>query len=416
MGRAWSASTAFVGVGGAGEGAAALGVISVGRVRRRRIGGWERDGGCTSGPKAVHIRRTSRGVVHRSRDPLAHRARIVHSPGMHSIRSRSAARLAALPFDDDSGVVSVSAAARAGVDSGALQRLVTAGALVPVAKGMYVDRARYEDSPPWTRFRWRSSAFTLRCGPGAVAAEWSAAALLQLPTVGPPPDLPVVLRPREPGRGSDRTPNGRVRRLLPRLARHIDRSRRVPVTSLALTAVDLARTLEITDAIVLLDAAARVSGGLADVHAAVTALSGHRGLTRVRAAMDLVDPRSESVLESRGRMAMILGGLPTPLSNVWIDDGPMPRRVDHLFVDGALVVEADGATKYDNGRASAIIRAEKDREWRLRSMGFEVVRYDDRLARGQPAELVRRIRLLLERRRGLVAPPVWSVDVPRRSA
>lgn len=281
---------------------------------------------------------------------------------------------------------------------------------------MYVVRARYEEIPPWSRFGLRSLAFTARCGPTAVAAEWSAAVLLRLPTIGSPPELPVVLRPGEPGRGSDRTPNGRVRRLLPPVDRHIDRSGPVPVTSRALTAVDLARSLDITDAVVLLDAAARAYGGTEELRRAVRALAGYRGLTLIRVAMELVDPRSESVLESRGRMAMILGGLPAPLSNVWIDDGPMLRRVDHLFVEGALIVEADGAGKYDNGRASDIIRAEKDREWRLRQMGFEVLRYDDRLARRQPAELVRRVRVVLDRRRGVIAPPVWSIDAPRRSA
>ena len=329
---------------------------------------------------------------------------------------RALARLATLQSVDGSGVVSASDAGRAGVDRNALSRLIAAGGLVPLARGMYVARSLYDNSPPWSRFRVRSLAFTARCGPTAVAAEWSAAVLLGLPTVGLPPALPVALRPGESGRGSDRTPNGRVRRLMPAVARHVDRSGPVPVTSRALTAVDLARSLEITDAVIVLDAAARACGSIAELRGAVAALAGYRGMTLVRAAMDLVDPRSESVLESRGRMAMILGGLPIPLSNVWITDGPALRRVDHLFVDGALIVEADGAMKYDSGRASEIIRAEKDREWRLRQMGFEVLRYDDHLARREPTELVRRVRLVLDRRRGVVAPPVWSVDAPRRSA
>lgn len=155
----------------------------------------------------------------------------------------------------------------------------------------------------------------------------------------------------------------------------------------------------------------RESGGdqLTD---ALHRLERHPGVERARCVVSQADPRSESVLESVGRAALLAAGLPAPLSNVWIADGPQPRRVDHLYVVGALVLEADGSGKYAD-RTAAVLRAEKDREYRLRQLGFEVVRYDWALAYGRPHELAIRVATALSGRTGQVAPPIWSLDRPR---
>ena len=65
------------------------------------------------------------------------------------------------------------------------------------------------------------------------------------------------------------------------------------------------------------------------------------------------DHRAETPLEYLGRLACIEGGLPVPLSNVWVGDGyPLLER-----------------------------------EWALRRLGLDVVRYDWELAAHRRDEL-----------------------------
>lgn len=306
------------------------------------------------------------------------------------------------------GIVSVREAHALGVSSRALQGLVNGGDLLSIAKGMYVERRRYEALDPWGRYRIRSAAFTLR-SPGAVASEWSAAVLLGLPTWGLPPELPTIVRSGRPAGGTTRTPNGS--------GRHLPSPERattglgIPCTGLRLTAADLARFLELADGLCLVDAAARLEPHR-EFSTALHTLRGCSGVGHALRACRFADGRSESVIESYGRAALIEAGLPVPVSNVWIADGRMPHRVDQLLVDGAVVLEADGRVKYAGLHAADVIRAEKEREWRLRELGFAVIRYDMALARGRPQELARRVRLLLDERRGHRAPVGWSWNRP----
>lgn len=308
------------------------------------------------------------------------------------------------------GIVTAAEARAAGVRPASLQRMVRHGELLSIAKGMYVDRRLFESRSAWERFEVRSAAFALRSGPRVAAGEWSAAALTGLPTFGRPPDLPMVLRHGVSTAGTSRTPTGRVRHHP--LDGLIQLVRSVPVTEDAFTAVDLARSLPFDQALALIDSVARRGSGDDQLTEMLRRLDGYPGIDRARLVVRHADPRSESVLESVGRAALIAAGLPAPVSNVWIADGPQPRRVDHLYVAGALVLEADGAGKYTD-RAAAVLRAEKEREYRLRQLGFEVVRYDWALASGRPHELAIRVATALSERTGRVAPPIWSLDRPR---
>jgi hypothetical protein len=58
------------------------------------------------------------------------------------------------------------------------------------------------------------------------------------------------------------------------------------------------------------------------------------------------DGRAESALESLGRLTCIDGGLPVPLSNVWVGPGYPLYRLDHLWAYHWLAAEGDGALKY----------------------------------------------------------------------
>ena len=125
-------------------------------------------------------------------------------------------------------------------------------------------------------------------------------------------------------------------------------------------------------------------------------LPGLRGKARLRRAMAAVDPRAESPGETRTRLLLTAFGMPVESQVVVRDEvGELIGRVDFL-VGGRVVVEFDGAVKYGGAAGREALVAEKRREDRLRSQGYEVVRltWDD-LA--QPAKVMARVRAALLR-------------------
>lgn len=99
-----------------------------------------------------------------------------------------------------------------------------------------------------------------------------------------------------------------------------------------------------------------------------------RGKRRhVRAAIEAADGRSESVGESRTRIVLVDGGFDvTPQFEVR-EGRTLLGRVDFL-VDGCVIVEFDGLIKYEGIEGKRAIGAEKEREKRIRRLGYEFVR------------------------------------------
>jgi len=87
----------------------------------------------------------------------------------------------------------------------------------------------------------------------------------------------------------------------------------------------------------------------------------------------LADPRIESAAESRALWVLHIMGIPRPTPQVSIRDewGTPFARVDFLIEDAGVIIEIDGMAKYED---ILDLRAEKVREDRLRSLGYEVVR------------------------------------------
>jgi hypothetical protein len=137
--------------------------------------------------------------------------------------------------------------------------------------------------------------------------------------------------------------------------------------------VDLARTAEIPAALVALDAAARNGGDLAAILPHM-----HRwpGVNRAAWLVDHADPASESPLETLGRLGFIEHDLPMPVANAWVGRDRPERRVDGLLPWHGWAWEGDGALKYDNrSDASKIVRDQNDREFTLRRIGLDFLRY-----------------------------------------
>jgi very-short-patch-repair endonuclease len=113
---------------------------------------------------------------------------------------------------------------------------------------------------------------------------------------------------------------------------------------------------------------------VADLAAAVSSAVNSQSARRLARFLGNVEPLSESVGETRTRLALVAEGLPVR-SQVPIhdDDGALIGRGD-LLVGDRVVVEFDGAGKYADDPSGASLFREKRREDRLRELGYVVVR------------------------------------------
>jgi len=155
----------------------------------------------------------------------------------------------------------------------------------------------------------------------------------------------------------------------------------VVVTSPARTVVDLARTVGFEEAVVVADAA--LSTGMVDVPALAAALrraARRPGAPAARRAVCFADGRSESVGESRSRVALAGAGLPPPTLQyeVRLADGSS-ARADFGWPGRRTVGEFDGRAKYGMARPGEqpgdTVFREKLREDALRAQGLAVVRW-----------------------------------------
>lgn len=145
----------------------------------------------------------------------------------------------------------------------------------------------------------------------------------------------------------------------------------VPVTTALRTAWDVMTLEPLTTAVAALDA--MVAAGhlaTADLAGMADRGAGRWGVSRVRRAVPLVDPRAESPQESRLRVLLVLAGLdPVPQFEV-LDHGRFVARVDLAFPDLRLAIEYEGAHHFVDGQ----IARDDERLERLRAAGWRVVR------------------------------------------
>jgi very-short-patch-repair endonuclease len=185
----------------------------------------------------------------------------------------------------------------------------------------------------------------------------------------------------------------------------------VPRTGVERTIIDLAREHGTHAGVVAADGA--LHAGLTTADALSRAIARCRrwpGVRAARDALELADGRSESVLESRSRLALHRSGLPMPelqvaIGNEW---GGFVARVDFYWDEFGVVGEADGDVKYD-GTDPQTLLAEKKRQSRLEDLGLEVVRWNSADLRNFDA-VAARLRRAFGRRGA--RPRQWTV-LPR---
>lgn len=268
------------------------------------------------------------------------------------------------------------------------------GELVTVERGGYVPAADPRLASAAAVHALRIESGEPRRSDDSVISHVSAAVLHGLPIW----DLPLgrVHRTRDRRTGGRRTPTAHLHAapLDPGEVTTIDGRL---VTTVGRTLSDVGRTEGFEQTVALADAALhRQLVDPAALQRALVRASGWRGAPAARRALEFADARSESVGESRSRVAITRAGLPVPdlqwevsAEHAWLG------RVD--FAWPGVVGEFDGRVKYgkylrpgqDPGDA---VFAEKQREDRIRDEGLRVVRWvwDDLRWFREVAERLRR--------------------------
>ncbi len=128
---------------------------------------------------------------------------------------------------------------------------------------------------------------------------------------------------------------------------HVDAGGAFPVTGLARTVIDLARTLPFDWALAVADAGLARGVRVGELEGLLTELPRGAGNPQARAVLRLADARSESAGESRSRALFIRAGLPTPRLQyeVW-GHGVLLGRADFAWEAPWVLGEFDGAVKY----------------------------------------------------------------------
>lgn len=131
------------------------------------------------------------------------------------------------------------------------------------------------------------------------------------------------------------------------------------------------------------------------LRAAVDSYPTRRGKPVMRRALELLDDRAESRMESHLRVVLVQGGLTGLVSNLPITtrDG-INYRADFAFPDARLIIEYQG----DYHRAPKQFRRDMTRVARLEAEGWYVMQVNADDLRN-PGELVRRLRSVLAQRR-----------------
>ncbi|WP_343317679.1 hypothetical protein AAFM46_10600 [Arthrobacter sp. TMP15] len=283
------------------------------------------------------------------------------------------------PFDDEHGATRLS-------------RLSTRGEVIRVRRGFYLPEEVWKSLKPWHRYRTLIQAVNDSSQSAPVFSRESAASILGLPTLQRTHDVHCVLPTACAG---GRSENG-VRRHNP-----------VPgdpepwridgllTTSLVETARDLAASGTFAQGLAAMDRLMNPQAYPAvpveyarcirnvEVEESLARLISGSQQRKTRRALNFADSRSGSAGESWSRAIMIQHGFHPPvLQKRFSDARGTIGDPDFLWEEFKTMGEFDGHEKYSaqrflKGRTPAqIVIEEKNRENRLRALGYNVLRWE----------------------------------------
>lgn len=179
----------------------------------------------------------------------------------------------------------------------------------------------------------------------------------------------------------------------------------IVVTTPARTAYDLACAGPLGEAVVAVDTLGHVHGfrpsAVLDIRCRRL---GARGSTQLAAVVRLADPRSQSPMESRIRLAIVLDGLPVPV----LQHPVGPFFLDLAYPSIRLAIEYDGEAHRVQERALRDL----DRQAYLSDAGWKVLRFTAAQVMRRPAWVAARVREELIRAGRRHGVTVDALDLP----
>jgi hypothetical protein len=165
-----------------------------------------------------------------------------------------------------------------------------------------------------------------------------------------------------------------------------------PCLSPVRTAFDLARNRWVVEAVVGVDAMLNRGGcSFDDLSDYIADRPGWRGIRWARTAMTYAEPLSESVMETRQRMGLVLAGLPRPRAQVEISEpsGALVARLDLGYEEWKVGLDYDGEVHGTSWRQDL------ERQERIRDLGWWHRRYTSMHARDGWTQMVGQVRAAL---------------------
>jgi len=287
------------------------------------------------------------------------------------------------------GLFTAAQALEAGLDHDEIRRYLGRGDWFRVRRGIYCE-ASMMPADPRAAHILQARAAMLRLKPPVAVSHLSAAAVDGIELLDPNFSMIHVTRPDI---GSSRTAAGIHHHNASLPARDVKRASGLVLTTASRTLIDLAREATFEQGVVAAEHALNqglvTRAALLEVHTACLDWPGSRNAGRV---VQFASEKSESPGESLARVAFEAVGLPAPEQQVkFFDRRGQIGIVDFFWEEQATVGEFDGRLKYTGQPNADVLYAEKQREDRLRALGFEVVRFGYHVVRGGRAELRRAV-------------------------
>jgi hypothetical protein len=296
------------------------------------------------------------------------------------------------------GIVTGGELAHAGLSRARIRLLVSRGELTPISRGVYARAQVAARAGPDDQGRdrlMRMAAAVVVSGKGTAVSHRDAAIIHGLTLLDYPPSDIAVTRLR--GAAGSRTARPGIDLHIAALpVRYVTSWQGIPVTTVARTVIDIARTTAFKAGVVTADSAlyARQTS-VAQLSAVMWDCDRWPGIRKARDVVEFSDPRAESAFESIARVAFKDGGLPPPMLQVWVGNKERTiGRVDFLWSDQWTIAEADGAAKYAD---PSLARKQLWRDTELRRAGYEVVHFTRRELASDPGQVVQAIRVAFAR-------------------
>ena len=269
-----------------------------------------------------------------------------------------------------------------GISPPLLRSLVRSGDLIRMRQGVYATKRALDwaGADPVRAHALKVLAATATAGATAVASYQSAALLHRLSLLTSPPNDTVTLTLAK--KWNRAKPANVVFHASELPREHVTKLHSLPVTTVARTVSDLARTLPFMDAVVVADSALNQEKTTKPeiLQALERQGKGWPGVRQARRAIEFADDRAESPLESAARVAFAEAGLEPPELQVTIHGlqaqgqppEPFAARVDFLWRAQQVIAEADGLVKYNDRKD---LLNERERDHQLREAGYTVVHF-----------------------------------------